>query len=243
MTGVVQNSWKFDIDKLKSELQHVLEDNAETGGEGSLTGIALTSKTGDIFNGFEYNLNIMYPPYAVQTRTNTYPEIYFDLDECRRSGVYHMLDYDVPTDALTGYFKEVYNFLIANNCNPRRMRLSCLTPSRSIPLHSDGGGYKIHIPIITNPDIIFTVADIDYTMEEGSTYCVDVGLQHTVHNCGTTDRWHLICDMYDTGSNFEIGSISNEQFNLEQRNADLWRSYVDSERDNEPKLVRIGIEN
>ena len=99
MTGVVQNSWKFDIDKLKSELQHVLEDNVETGGEGSLTGIALTSKTGDIFNGFEYNLNIMYPPYAAQTRTNTYPEIYFNLDECRRSGVYHMLDYDVPTDA------------------------------------------------------------------------------------------------------------------------------------------------
>jgi len=236
------NGWTFDVEKLKQDLEIIKQQQGRIHAD-ALQGISLTSKTGDVRSGFEYTPKIMHPAIELQNLNEEYPEIYFDLEQCRKDKVYHMLDYNLPTSALFGYFKQVHDFLVEKNCNPRRMRLSCLTPMRTIPLHSDGGGFKIHIPIITHPSVKFTIQDKSFYLEPGMAYCVDVGVSHTVYNGSNIDRWHLICDIYDIGSNFEIGSMTIEELRIEQQNADLWRSYVDNERNNEPKRIRLGVKN
>jgi|AntAceMinimDraft_5_1070358.scaffolds.fasta_scaffold05849_3 quercetin dioxygenase-like cupin family protein len=239
---VIANGWQFNTDRMKAELQNIINLTSTVHADG-LTGISLTSRTGDILSGFEYTPKIMYPPFHTQLMTEEYPKIFFDLDICKTIPVYHMLDYDVPTPALTGYFKEIHNFLVANNCNPRRMRLSCLTPGRTIPKHSDGGGFKLHIPIVTDPDVVFNVNNKNYILEEGNVYIVDVGVHHFYVNNSDIDRWHLICDVYDTGHNFEIGNYTQEEFEIEKENADLWRTWVDGTRTQGPHRIRLGEKN
>jgi quercetin dioxygenase-like cupin family protein len=239
---ISSNGWKFDVPTLKKELEGII-NLVNTLYNDGLTGISLTSRTGDILSGFEYTPRIMYPPFKEQPMTEEYPNIYFDLDECKNSSVYHMLDYVKPTKALVGIFKDINDFLKQQNCNPCRMRLSCLSPGQTIPKHSDGGGYKLHIPIITNPNIIFNINGIDYNLEEGIAYIVDVGVHHYYTNNSDINRWHLICDIYDVGNNFNIGSITEQEFETEKQNAELWRSYVNGFRNNEPKRIQLGVKN
>jgi quercetin dioxygenase-like cupin family protein len=239
---VVPNGWKFDAKRMKAELEDVINLTSSVHVDG-LTGISLTSRTGDILSGFEYTPRIMYPPFHTQPMIDEYPEIYFDLDKCKEIPVYHMLDYINPTVALKGIFKEINDFLIDKNCNPCRMRLSCLEPGQIIPKHSDGGGFKIHIPITTNPNVVFNVNNEDYQLEEGSAYMVDVGVHHYYTNYSSLDRWHLICDTYDVGCNFDIGNYSQEEFEIEKQNADLWRTWVDGTRSEGPSLIRLGVKN
>lgn len=236
------NNWIFDIERMKSDLQNIINLTSTVHRDG-LTGISLTSRTGDILSGFEYTPRIMYPPFHTQPMTEEYPEIYFDLDICKTIPVYHMLDYIVPTKALVGIFKEINEFLIEKNCNPCRMRLSCLKPNQTIPKHSDGGGFKIHIPITTSPEVVFNVNGRNYILEEGKAYIVDVGVHHYYTNNSNIDRWHLICDTYDIGCNFEIGNYTQEELEIEKQNADLWRTYVNGIRTTGPKRIRLGERN
>tara|TARA_B110000305_G_scaffold47847_1_gene51280 strand:+ start:309 stop:1034 length:726 start_codon:yes stop_codon:yes gene_type:complete len=239
---VIANGWQFNTDRMKNELQNITNLTSTVHADG-LTGISLTSRTGDILSGFEYNLRIMYPPFHTQLMTEEYPEIFFDLDVCKTIPVYHMLDYNKPTPVLKGIFKEINDFLMEKNCNPCRMRLSCLRPGQTIPKHSDGGGFKIHIPIVTDPNIVFNVNNKNYILEEGTAYIVDVGVHHFYVNNSDIDRWHLICDVYDTGCNFEIGNYTQEEFEIEKENADLWRTWVDGTRTQGPKRIRLGEKN
>lgn len=239
---VSTNGWTFDVEKLKQNLEIIKQQQGRLHSD-ALQGISLTSRTGEVLNGFEYTPRIMYPAIEIQDLNVEYPEIYFDLEQCKKDKVYHMLDYDTPTPALTGYFKEVYDFLVEKKCNPRRMRLSCLTPNKTIPLHSDGGGFKIHIPIISHPDVEFIIGNKTYYLEPGIAYCVDVGTSHTVYNGSNIDRWHLICDIYDVGANFDIGTITQAEFETEMNNASLWRNYVDSDNIVEPQMIKLGVAN
>tara|TARA_R110000851_G_scaffold239991_1_gene392712 strand:- start:221 stop:958 length:738 start_codon:yes stop_codon:yes gene_type:complete len=239
---ISSNGWKFNTYRLKKQLQKVqyLTSQLYTNG---LTGISLTSRTGDLLSGFEYTPKIMYPPFESQLMIDEYPEIFFDLDICKTIPVYHMLDYNKPTVALTDIFEEINNFLIEKKCNPCRMRLSCLPAGKTIPKHSDGGGFKLHIPIITNPNVEFNINGINYNLKEGTAYIVDVGVHHYYTNNSNIDRWHLICDIYSTGHNFEIGNYTQEEFEIEKENADLWRTWVDSTRTQGPKCIRLGEKN
>lgn len=238
---ISSNSWMFDVARLKEDLTNVKSLGNAVNRNG-LSGLALTSKTGEVFNGFEFTPNIMYPQFKDQTMSEQYPVIYFDMDQCKKYKVYHMLDYVNPTPALIGIFKDINQFLQESNMNPCRMRLSCLPAKGKFPLHSDGGGFKIHIPIITNPDVIFCIDGTDNYLEEGRAYIVDVGVHHYYVNNSDYDRWHLICDVYDTGGNFNIGTITLKEFETEKENAELWRNVVDG-LSNTPTKIRLGNKN
>ena len=61
MSYVVQNDWKFDKDRLKSELNRVLaEHGVNERREGGLHGIALSSQDGSLQSGFNFNVRIQY---------------------------------------------------------------------------------------------------------------------------------------------------------------------------------------
>jgi hypothetical protein len=67
--------------------------------------------------------------------------------------------------------------------------------------HKDGGDtltlvHRIHVPIITNEDTLFTCGDETINMKEGYAYEVNNQRYHSVVNNGNTDRVHLLIDLY-----------------------------------------------
>ena len=242
MNYVVKNSWKFDTKQLKKELYDLLKENKSNDiQKGGLHGLCITSQDGSLYNGFNFNVGLQDPPYSEQDKTNPNPRIYFNLDYARQHKIYHMLDYEVETIACKGIWKQIVNFLYEQGMNPRRVRLSYLPPQGIIHKHSDGGGFKLHIPIVTE-GTDFVHGDHTYKLEEGGCYMADVSPYHYVKNNGKTDRWHLVADVWDTVGNFSIGKLSKEEFNVELENAVLWRNYVNGKTQN-PKKILLGENN
>lgn len=56
--------------------------------------------------------------------------------------------------------------------------------------------HRIHIPIVTNENTIFTCNDEELNMKEGCAYEVNNQRLHSVVNNGKEDRIHLLIDLY-----------------------------------------------
>ena len=243
MTYVVQNEWKFDKDRLKSELHKILEKHyIQDKIVGSLHGISLMSQDGSIYNGFNFNVGLQDPSYPEQDKTDHNPTVYFKLSYAREHKIYHMLDYNIETSACTGYFKEIIDFLREKNMNPTRARLSYMEPNGEIRKHTDGNFYRFHIPIITTKGTDFVHGDESYILEEGNSYLAYVHPYHNVLNRSGVGRWHFVADVWDTEGNFSIGKISKEDFEIEKENAKLWRDYVNGYT-NYPEKILFGAKN
>lgn len=78
-----------------------------------------------------------------------------------------------------------------------------LTAGKVIDAHIDGAGsnlhtHKIHVPLQTNPDALFTTNGETFHLQEGHAYEVNNIALHGVSNRGTTDRIHFIFEAFDT---------------------------------------------
>jgi hypothetical protein len=64
----------------------------------------------------------------------------------------------------------------------------------------DGQIVRIHVPIKTNPKVIFSLYEgkekKDFFFETGNYYYADVTQAHEVHNTWDQDRLHLVADCY-----------------------------------------------
>jgi hypothetical protein len=80
-----------------------------------------------------------------------------------------------------------------------RSRLMGLAPGAEVPAHVDSHYYwrthvRIHIPVITNPDVSFTCGGETVHMSEGECWVFDSFQRHEVHNRGSNHRVHLVLD-------------------------------------------------
>ena len=69
-----------------------------------------------------------------------------------------------------------------------------------IPEHTDGGGmltthHRIHIPLVSDPAVKFTIDHKDYYLEPGHGYEINNQLLHEVKNESNTARIHMIIDL------------------------------------------------
>lgn len=62
-------------------------------------------------------------------------------------------------------------------------------------LRFDDGEARLHIPIVSNPDVEFYVAGERVIMEPGECWFLDLSRPHRVSNNGTTPRVHLVVDV------------------------------------------------
>jgi len=91
-----------------------------------------------------------------------------------------------------------------------RSRLMRLGAGTDVPSHSDGhytwrNRVRIHIPIITHPDITFSsVGNINVHMAAGEAWTFDNWRQHAVYNHSDTDRIHLVIDTVGTSRFWDI---------------------------------------
>jgi hypothetical protein len=105
---------------------------------------------------------------------------------------------DTPFMAPCPYLREV---AFAFGPEPRATRLMRLAPGSTIKEHADGdlaaedGMARIHVPITTNPDVVFEVNRRRVDMAPGEAWYLRLADPHRVANRGTTDRIHLVIDL------------------------------------------------
>lgn len=108
---------------------------------------------------------------------------------------------DTPLLDRTPYFRALLGRF---QCPLRTVRLMRLAPGSVIKTHEDGGldpesGLaRIHIPILTSPEVEFLLNGRPVAMAPGSAWYLRLSDPHRVANRGTSDRVHLVVD---TGMN------------------------------------------
>jgi hypothetical protein len=80
-----------------------------------------------------------------------------------------------------------------------RSRLMRLAPGAVVPPHVDINYYwrthlRLHIPVITNPDVLFTCGGESVHMRAGECWVFDTWKPHNVGNGGAATRVHLVLD-------------------------------------------------
>ena len=83
-----------------------------------------------------------------------------------------------------------------------RVMLARMGPGAMIHPHQDTNPaakwpHKIHVPLLTNDRVVFTIDGIAFHLAEGEAVEVDNMATHAVTNGGKTDRIHLIFEYYD----------------------------------------------
>lgn len=105
---------------------------------------------------------------------------------------------DAPALARCPYFREVIGSFGAE---VRAARLLRLTPGSTIKEHTDheytddDGTLRLHIPVVTNPDVVFLLNGTRVAMEAGTAWVLRLNDPHSVANNGQADRVHLIVDL------------------------------------------------
>jgi hypothetical protein len=75
-----------------------------------------------------------------------------------------------------------------------------LTPGSRIKEHTDlelsfeDGVVRIHIPVITNPDVEFYLNGAHVTLAAGTAWYLRLSDRHSVFNGGNADRVHMVID-------------------------------------------------
>ena len=104
---------------------------------------------------------------------------------------------DTPALAKCRHIREA---LGAFECTLETVRLLKLAPGSRIREHTDFdlgerfGVVRVHVPVLTNPLVEFSLGGESVLMREGESWYLDLSLPHRVDNRGTTDRVHLVVD-------------------------------------------------
>jgi quercetin dioxygenase-like cupin family protein len=109
-------------------------------------------------------------------------------------------DADFSDTALLGlcsYFREV---LDSFECGKKAVRLMALAAGAEIKPHRDRGGSledglaRLHIPIVTDPAVVFTLDGEDVHFSAGAAWYMNANCLHAVRNGSARERVHLVLD-------------------------------------------------
>ena len=104
---------------------------------------------------------------------------------------------DTPFVKQCPYFHEL---LSSFACPLQAVRLMKLASGSIIKTHTDhdlsfeDGSVRLHIPVITNPDVEFLLNGTSVVMNEGECWYLRLSDPHSVANRGQTARVHLVID-------------------------------------------------
>lgn len=98
---------------------------------------------------------------------------------------------------LCSYIPEVLEAFKFEKIAVRLMRLNTgavIKPHRDNALSYEDGEFRLHVPIVTNPDVNFILDGERVVMNEGTCWYINANEEHSVSNNGITDRIHLVID-------------------------------------------------
>jgi hypothetical protein len=141
------------------------------------------------FDGLE-NIVLMFPRDYPASHLNSKPTEHWGH---WRDSVSPMIDFVAARLSLVLFApaKVIISKLDANSVIAEHIDRN---PSSQVP-------HKVHIPIVTSPDVIFTVEDSAYNLAPGRAYELNNLIRHAVYNRGDADRIHLIIEVYSTAVN------------------------------------------
>lgn len=105
------------------------------------------------------------------------------------------------------YFKEVLDNI---GCPVYVARILFLPPGKVIGEHTDAGfGWnygmvRLHIPIVTDPRVEFSIGDEDVYWQPGEFWFGDFGKPHSLRNKSDITRVHLVVDCPITAETLEL---------------------------------------
>jgi quercetin dioxygenase-like cupin family protein len=85
-------------------------------------------------------------------------------------------------------------------CEKKAVRLMALAPGAEITPHRDRGGSledglaRLHIPILTDPAVVFTLDGEEVHFSAGATWYMNANCLHAVRNGSARERVHLVLD-------------------------------------------------
>jgi hypothetical protein len=234
---------KFDHAKLVGDVkQHVFPLGAqviqgeeyETPAYHGFGGWSITSRTGDWQDGWDFFQNDEGEAMEVYfpKNDNNYKSLKF-------FNIAHSMEHRNPTQACVGELAYVVNQLEDLGFYPRRVRVTCLKAGAKSLVHKDADDNeymaRIHIPLITNKKCVFISEGQNLHMEAGKAYMVWVNKWHQIRNDSSEDRFHIICDAYDTKGITKGFSYKGNIQELEDH-ANMMRQKID-EAVIEPELL------
>ena len=75
-----------------------------------------------------------------------------------------------------------------------RVRMLTMLPRTTYSLHYDLDLWRVHIPLVTNPDAFMFVDGKMWHMPVGNAYLVKVEHHHLAVNAGSENRIHILFD-------------------------------------------------
>jgi len=133
---------------------------------------------------------------AAAERTDTIPLIYDPTQSINSHIVHHKYETFSP---YIGLIMDLVNESLGTTSIKQAM-ITRLRSGSVIGRHKDKGPltaktHRIHVPVITNQQCLFTVDDEVRNLQAGEIWLIDnVGRYHSVENRGEQDRVHLIID-------------------------------------------------
>jgi hypothetical protein len=127
----------------------------------------------------------------------------------RNTNMIELVDYPLLSDykyEIQGFLRELCSYYTIADFSVIIANLK--SGGGTISTHVDNGPYfhrshRVHIPIRTNDETIFTIGDIQMCMKDYIAYEIgNTNHRHGVVNNGVTDRYHMIFDLFTspTGS-------------------------------------------
>ncbi|MFZ6774898.1 aspartyl/asparaginyl beta-hydroxylase domain-containing protein [Undibacterium sp. SXout7W] len=95
------------------------------------------------------------------------------------------------------YIQEILNFFACEKTSVRLMSLAAgayIKPHRDSGASLDDGITRLHIPITTTPDVLFTIDGEDVHFSAGDVWYLNAACMHEVFNPGSESRVHLLID-------------------------------------------------
>ena len=104
---------------------------------------------------------------------------------------------ETPILKNSAYLKEVISYFKCPILSARLLKLgkgAFIKPHRDYKLGYEDGNFRIHVPIITNPQVEFMLDSERLDMLEGECWYTNVNYIHSVANRGPSGRVHLVVD-------------------------------------------------
>jgi hypothetical protein len=119
------------------------------------------------------------------------------------------------------YFNEVIDSF---PCEKQRVRLMAIAPGGKIFEHYDlietldRGVVRLHIPVVTHPDVVFVIAKRRVVWKEGELWYGDFSFPHYVENPSQINRVHMVMD-------FKVDEFIASLFPKDYIEQKRWRQY------------------
>ncbi len=177
--GIELPKIEFDVDSM----------NLSGYGRSTINGVAFTSSSGAVDDGFNYSFGIMKEVEG---------EVYFDSRRIRKHKIHSPYFHNQKTE-LFPFIENAWKQIEELGIEMFRCRLSLLQAASDIPTHRDTCSeqdycVKVHIPLITNESARFIFGDKSYKMDVGKAYLTNVAANHSFINPEPKDRYHIIAD-------------------------------------------------